>query len=91
MSMSKYLTFSLFSALLLLASCGGWSEDQKTQIKNKCLGNGGYDCDCYVKTVVEKYPEPEDFNKLSQEEQGTVVEGCAVEVEETPEEDLESF
>ena len=89
--MSKYLTLSLFSVLFLLASCGGWSEDQKTQIKNKCLGSGAYDCDCYVETVVKEYPNPDDFNKLTQEEQESAVEACAVEEEGAEEEEMESF
>ena len=90
--MRKFLSFSLLAAILLFSSCGGgWSEDQKAQIKNKCIGNGGYDCDCYLESVVKAYPSPDDFNKLSQEEKDEVVKECAVEEEVIEEEELESF
>lgn len=89
--MSKYLTYSLLSVLLILTSCaGGWSDDQKKQINNTCLGSGLYDCDCYVEEVVKAYPNPDDFNNLTQEEKDAVVENCAVEIE-AEEEELESF
>lgn len=92
--MSKFLTFTLFASLLVLSSCGGgWSDEQKTQIKNQCLGSGSYDCDCYVEAVVKAHPNPDDYNKLSQEEKDALVKDCVVEVEESAdaEEELESF
>lgn len=90
--MSKILTFALFSSLLILSSCGGgWSDEQKNQIKNKCIADGGHDCDCVVETVVKAHANPDDYNKLSQEDKDALIKDCVVEVEETEEEELESF
>lgn len=90
-NMSKILTFAIPAALLILSSCGGWSEDQKTAIKNKCIGNGGYDCDCYVETIVKAHPSTDEFNKLSADEKKELLKGCEKEIEEVIEEELESF
>lgn len=77
--------------LLAVTSCGGgWSEDQKTQIKNQCLGNGSFDCECFVESVVKAHPNPDDYNALTQEEKDALVVECEVE-EELTEENLESF
>lgn len=90
--MSRILTFALFSTLLILTSCGGgWSDEQKAQIKNKCIADGGFDCDCVVESVVKAHANPDDYNKLTQEDKDALVKDCVVEVEEEAEEELESF
>ena len=90
--MSRFLTFTLFSTLLILTSCGGgWSEEQKDQIKNKCIADGGFDCNCLVETVVKANANPEDYNNLSADDKSALVQDCVVEVEEEQEEELESF
>ena len=90
--MSRILTFALFSTLLILTSCGGgWSDEQKAQIKNKCIADGGFDCDCVVESVVKAHANPDDYNKLSDEDKDALVKDCVVEVEEEAEEELESF
>lgn len=90
--MSKLLMFALCSTLLVLTACGGgWSEEQKNQIKNKCIADGGHDCDCLVETVVKAHANPDEYNKLSQEDKDALVKDCVVEVEEVVEEELESF
>ena len=90
--MSRFLTFALFSTLLILTSCGGgWSDEQKAQIKNKCIADGGFDCDCVVESVVKAHANPDDYNKLSDEDKDALTKDCVVEVEEEAEEELESF
>lgn len=90
--MSRILTFALFSTLLILTSCGGgWSDEQKAQIKNKCIADEGFDCDCVVESVVKAHANPDDYNKLSDEDKDALVKDCVVEVEEEAEDELESF
>ena len=91
--MSK-ITFyaALFSSIAILSSCGGgWSEEQKDQIKNTCIGNGNYDCDCYVEKITSAHPDPDTYNSLSKEDKNSLVEDCLQEVEESEEEEMESF
>ena len=90
--MSRILTFALFSTLLILTSCGGgWSDEQKAQIKNKCIADGGYDCDCAVESVVKAHANPDDYNNLTDEDKDALMKDCVVEAEEEAEEELESF
>ncbi|MFZ9028053.1 MAG: hypothetical protein ACO2Z9_03505 [Crocinitomicaceae bacterium] len=90
--MSRILTFALFSTLLILTSCGGgWSDEQKAQIKNKCIADGGFDCDCVVESVVKAHANPDGYNKLSDEDKNDLMKDCVVEVEEEAEEEIESF
>lgn len=85
--------YLILSTLVLttVTSCGGWSEDQKTQLKNNCIGSGTYDCDCYVKTITEKYENSDDYNKLDQSAKDELLKDCVVEVEAPAEEEIESF
>jgi hypothetical protein len=88
--MKRLLYFGLFSSLLFLASCGGWSDEKQSQIKNTCLGSGNYDCNCYLEKVMKAYPAPDDFNGLSEDQKKEVVKEC-VQESKTEDENLESF
>ncbi|HLW30301.1 MAG TPA: hypothetical protein VKX29_05545 [Brumimicrobium sp.] len=93
--MNKLFTLLLSSVVLFLTSCGGgWSEDQKTIIKNECITMGGYDCDCYVEKAVTIFQNPEEYNKKASEVQEkfeTAIQECVVEVDENADDNLESF
>ena len=60
----------LFSALFLIAflSGCGWTDERKDKILGKCIEDR-YDCDCYLKVTMERYPNPEDYNAKSEEDQ----------------------
>lgn len=92
--MKKLFTLMLGTALLVLSSCGGgWSEEQKTTIKNECITMDGYDCDCYVEKATEIFENPKEYNDNNselKEKFETAIEACEVEVEDN-EEELESF
>ena len=93
--MNKLFTLILGTSLLFLASCGGgWSDDQKTLIKNECITMGGYDCDCYVNKAVEAFKTPDEYNKKASEANEkfeTSLKECEVEVNENADDNLESF
>lgn len=42
----------------------GWNEEQKNAIINKCPALE-YERLCYLEQVMKKYPNPEDYNKMS--------------------------
>lgn len=93
--MKKLFTLLLSSSLLLLASCGGgWSDEQKQLIKNECITEGGYDCDCYVEKAVETFKDPKEYNDGSSqlhEKFEQLTEECKVKEDSTEEEEMESF
>lgn len=92
--MSKSILFSFTLGLIVLNSCGGgWSDEQKDQLKNRCIGSGSYDCDCYVESIVKAHEDADTYNALSKEEKDKLVESCVVEtdVETGADEDLEAF
>lgn len=92
--MSKGILFLFISSVLILSACGGgWSDEQKEQLKNRCIGDGSYDCDCYVESITKAHEDPETYNALSKSDKDKLVESCAVEEDAASdsEEDLESF
>ena len=90
-NMKTTLFLLLASALTIFSSCqGGWSEDQKTALKNNCIGSGNYDCDCYVEKITTSHEGEETYNALSQAEKEELVQSCYQESEEE-EEEIESF
>jgi hypothetical protein len=90
--MTKSTLFAVLTVTItLLSSCGGgWSDEQKDQVKNRCLGNGNYNCDCYLEKVTKAHEDPETYNALTKEEKEELVKDCFQEVE-VNEEELESF
>lgn len=90
--MKRSLFFALLALTTFLASCGGgWTDEKKELIKNKCIANARYDCDCYLEKVVASFENPDDFNALSQEEKAELVVDCEQEEEIINEDELESF
>lgn len=92
--MRKLFALLLGGSLLLLTSCGGWSNEQRELIKNECITGGGYDCDCYVKKAVETFKNPKEYNDDSSklhEKFEKSIENCKVKEDTTKEEDIESF
>ncbi len=92
--MSKNILFAFTLATISLASCGGgWSEEQKNELRNRCIGNGSYDCDCYVESIVKAHEDPETYNALSKDKKDKLVESCALseDAEASSDENLESF
>ena len=62
--------FFTISLLLFISSCdnGSWNDERKQKILDQCIEDD-YDCDCYLKTTIEAFPIPEDYNiKLENEE-----------------------
>lgn len=93
--MNRVFGILVGSVLILLTSCsGGWNDERQTQIKNDCLTKGNYDCDCYLKTTMEVFEDPNDYNKQSDEDKETYAEKlkeCEVEVDDSADDNLESF
>ncbi|MEX2485009.1 MAG: hypothetical protein WED10_10630 [Brumimicrobium sp.] len=93
--MNRVFGILLGGAVLFLTSCGGgWNDERQTQIKNDCVSEGNYDCDCYLKTTMEVFPNPEDYNNQSDEDKTKYEEklqACEVEVDDSDDENLESF
>ena len=93
--MNKLFSILLGGSLLILTACGGgWSTDQKTAVKNKCITNGGYDCDCYVGKAVNTFKSTKEYNKKESklnDKFETAIKDCEVQVKEEKEENLESF
>lgn len=92
--MKRLVSLFMLGAVLVMSSCGGgWNEEKKTKIKNDCVAEGGYDCDCYVKKTVETFKTPEDYNNKSDDAKAKyekALKECEKEVEES-DENLESF
>ncbi|RFC53931.1 hypothetical protein [Brumimicrobium aurantiacum] len=92
--MNKLFNLILGSSILLFSSCGGgWSEDQKTTVKNECITMGTYDCDCYLDKATSTFKNPDEYNQEDSElhkKFETAITECEVEVESN-EETMESF
>lgn len=92
--MKRLVSLLMLSSVLLMSSCGGgWNDEKKQKIKNDCIADGGYDCDCYVKKTVETFKTPEDYNNRTAEAKESYEEAlkdCEKEVEENNE-NIESF
>ena len=93
--MKKLFTLLLAGSMLFLTSCGGgWSDQQKELIKNECITNGGYDCDCYVEKAVETFKDPKEYNDESSkvhEKFQELIEACKSKEDTTKDEEIESF
>lgn len=93
--MNRIFSILVSSGLFLLTSCGGgWNDARQTRIKNDCLTKGNYDCECYLETTMEIFENPQDYNKQSDEDKATYAEKlkeCEIEVDDSADENLESF
>jgi hypothetical protein len=72
--------------LLLTVSCKArWSEEDKQALKQRCIEQDaarfGFSdpekhCDCIVKKIVSKYPNPNQFENMELGEYGQMVAEC---------------
>ena len=55
--------FFTISLLLFISSCdnGSWNDERKQKILDLCQEDF-YDCECYLKTTIDVFPIPEDYN-----------------------------
>lgn len=66
----KLKLFSFFAIAVLAVSCddpNAWSDDRKQIVKDKC-DSEMFDCDCYLKTTIETFPNAQDYNKTLENE-----------------------
>lgn len=62
--MKKLFSLMVGGLIFLASSCGGgWTDEQLNVVKNDCVMEGKYDCDCYVKKAKEMFKNPEEYNK----------------------------
>lgn len=67
----KYIAF--IGSLVFLSSCGGWSDTDKANFKEKCEKakfNLDY-CDCALEKVVNKYATFDEMTKSPENEMAT--------------------
>jgi len=59
------------STVILLTSCSGdpneWSDERKQIVKDKC-DSEVFDCDCYLKTTIDFFPNAQDYNTTLENE-----------------------
>lgn len=82
------ITFTalLLPAILLFGSCKArWSEEDKAALKKRCIEQDaarfGFSepekhCDCIVKKIISKYPDPNQFENMELGEYGQMVAEC---------------
>lgn len=92
----KKLFNLLFMGLVLgLSSCGGgWTNEQITTLKNDCVMEGEYDCDCYVNKAKEMFKNPDQYNDDDSElyeKFEKAVEDCKLKDTQADDEAIESF
>ena len=80
--------FALAFAALFLAACNtGWTDSHKKKFMDGCTGETEANaffgkeqmtkiCDCMMVKVMEKYPDPNDADDLSESEAATLAMGC---------------
>jgi hypothetical protein len=79
---SFYLT--VFVALVLQACKAEWTEREKNKIKSDCMlaaeKYGFTDpeahCDCVLRTIINRYPNPNQFENMEMGEFGQIVNEC---------------
>jgi hypothetical protein len=83
----KNLLFVLFlPGLLFLSSCKArWSEEDKEVLRKRCIEQDairfGFSdpekhCDCIIKKIISKYPNPNSFENMELGEYGQMVAEC---------------
>jgi hypothetical protein len=83
----KYFVFSfIFPGLMLLISCKArWSEEDRERLKKRCIEQDavrfGFSdpekhCDCLLKKITAKYPNPNSFENMELGEYGQMVAEC---------------
>ena len=73
-----------FGCCLFLACKGEWTDKDKAKILNDCklaankygFTNPEGHCDCVVRTIVNRYPDPNQFENMEMGEFGQIVAEC---------------
>lgn len=63
-----YLSFALLT--ISLVSCGNpdeWNDERKQIVKDKC-DSELFDCDCFLESTMESFPNAQDYNKTLENE-----------------------
>lgn len=75
--------FIAILCLLFLVSCSSdsWSSAEKNEFISGCKGEGGgsFYCKCFMRKVMEAYPNYEDADKMSVEEAVELSNECYAE------------
>jgi hypothetical protein len=84
--MKKLLLFLIVPGLIILSSCKArWSEEDKADLKKRCIEQDairfGFSepekhCDCIIKKIISKYPNPNSFENMELGEYGQMVAEC---------------
>lgn len=65
--MKSFFTVFCCLSILTLASCGGWTDERKKTITDKCDAEL-YDCNCFLQKTMETFPEPDQYNSTLENE-----------------------
>ena len=89
-------TLSIFTKLilivLLISSCkGNWTQEEKDRIEKTCidesvklgLSNPEQTCTCVLSSILQKYPDPNQFENLEMGEYGQILLECQGKVNPT--------
>ena len=63
-----YFSFALLAVSLV--SCGDpneWNDERKQIVKDKC-DSELFDCDCFLKSTMETFPNAQDYNTTLENE-----------------------
>jgi hypothetical protein len=63
-----YISFALLT--ISLVSCGNpdeWNDERKQIVKDKC-DSELFDCDCFLNSTMEFFPNAQDYNKTLENE-----------------------
>lgn len=67
----NFKVLSIAAAVILLSSCAGdpneWTEERKQVVIDKC-DSEMFDCDCYLETTIEFFPEAQSYNTTLENE-----------------------
>jgi hypothetical protein len=84
--MKTHILTLIIPALVLLSSCKArWSEEDKADLLKRCIEQDapryGFSepekhCDCIVKKIVGRYPDPNQFENMELGEYGQMVAEC---------------
>lgn len=55
------------ASVFLLTACGGWTDERKKTITDKCDAEL-YDCNCFLQKTMEAFPEPDQYNQTLENE-----------------------
>lgn len=82
---SLFFCLLLLHSLFFLSSCKGeWTDKEKNKILNDCklaaakygFTNPEGHCDCVLRTIVTRYPDPNQFENMEMGEFGQIVAEC---------------